>query len=81
MPRENLSGIRLITGKRTVTNVPYETSREGMKESEIVLGFPVDENDVPLDVHLKDYSWLPLRYWVLPVSISVESIDLVRQGY
>ena len=49
------------TAKRNVTDMPYDTARKGTSSAEVVLAFPLDEDDLPIVEEQYVYAYLPLN--------------------
>jgi HSP90 family molecular chaperone len=46
---------------KRVENLPKEATRPDIQSADVVLAFPLDHNDVPLENHQYTYAYLPLR--------------------
>jgi hypothetical protein len=58
--------LNVWVARRAVTNIAEEVSREtkyrnGISEAEVVLGFPLDRDDIPIVQHQCVFAFLPLR--------------------
>jgi hypothetical protein len=49
------------TAKRDVTDMPCDPARKGISNAEIVLAFPLDEDDIPILEQQYVYAYLPLN--------------------
>lgn len=73
-PKSSTAVEKLLILKRTVTDMPAEPKRPGVKESELVMGFPVDNNGNPLVSNRDTFNFLPIRSYGLPVSLQRKAI-------
>jgi hypothetical protein len=69
--------------RHKATNLPAEEKRDGVRESEVILAFPLDGNNEPLLEPQTIYAYLPIREYGFRVSciyqISTPS-QLVQRG-
>lgn len=47
--------------RKVATDMPADRARKGIKNAEVVLAFPLDENESPLIAEQQAFAFLPLR--------------------
>lgn len=47
--------------RSTATDMPHDSARSNIKSAEVVLGFPLDQSDLPLIEEQHTFAFLPLR--------------------
>ena len=57
-----------VVCQRTVREMPFETRREGVMESEVIIAFPIGEDWKPNPRDCSAFNFLPIRSYGLPVS-------------
>lgn len=65
---ENKKSCDYIIKRRTISNMPVESKRQGVTSSEIVLGFPIDQDKQPKRESQQAYAFLPIRDYGFEVS-------------
>jgi hypothetical protein len=66
-----ISKRKYIIVRHTVHDLPEDKRRKGVRESEVVLAFPITENTVPVITDQNVYSFLPIDDYGFSVCISV----------
>jgi len=67
--RQNNVVMRYIVIKHAVTQLPLEPKRAGICDSEIMLAFPIHQNQEPLLASQQVYAFLPIRDYGFQVRI------------
>lgn len=65
---ENKKTCDYIIKRHQVSKMPEEPKRQGVTSSEIILGFPLDENNQPKRESQQAYAFLPIRDYGFEVS-------------
>ena len=68
------SVLNFWTARRTISSMPHDEARKGIKEAEVILAFPMDHYDAPIAEEQPIFAFLPLRKVGYKVSYVYESL-------
>ena len=66
---------RYFITKRQLLNLPEHGQRKGHNSAEIILAFPVDEDDVPIIRRQDVYAYLPVGNFGFPARLSFSDLQ------
>jgi len=66
-PRDSCTSTKFLVFEQTAFDMPHEKKREGVRETDVLMAFPVDRDMQPVLRDRMTFNFLPIRSYGFPV--------------